>query len=236
MSKQEKLVIGLVRTSGRSRDEDKESINRQTQQLKDYCKAQDLAPPKVLTDYATSGASANRKSIVELRQLVKDGQVSHVIFCSLDRLVRNVRVGLELVELFNKHNVIMVSLSENIDTSSSSGKFILNIWLSLAQMYSDILKEKMTNYVTFKKQKQEKVGRYLQYGYELGSNGKTLIPNDHEQQTIELIVDLKLAGNSYSKISDELLARSIPTRTGKEKWSTSTIKNIFDRHSPTIAA
>lgn len=64
------------------------------------------------------------------------------------------------------------------------------------------------------------------YGYNQDEAGKLVI-NEAEAENVRLIFQLYLEGYSYIGIQKELLARSIPSPKGKEKWATRTIEKLL---------
>lgn len=59
---------------------------------------------------------------------------------SLSRLGRSTKDLIELMELFQCKGVNLVSLKENIDTTSSTGKLVYTIMSAIAQFERDIIK------------------------------------------------------------------------------------------------
>ena len=57
-----------------------------------------------------------------LLKLVRARKISGVIVLKLDRLTRNMKDLLHLLEVFKKYGVRLVSVSENLDTGSASGR------------------------------------------------------------------------------------------------------------------
>ena len=54
------------------------------------------------------------------------------------------------------------------------------------------------------------------------------VPNESEQEAIQLIRELRADGLSYRKISRELDTRGIPTKSGR-KWNRKTVAAILKR-------
>ena len=61
---------------------------------------------------------------------------------SISRLARNVMDFLSIVKKLEEKGVAIVSLKENIDTSTSQGKFITTVFAALYELERDTVKER----------------------------------------------------------------------------------------------
>ena len=87
--------------------------------------------------------SGTKKSRPELDALLdKLKSEDTVVIESLSRLGRSVKNLAELMELFNKQDIRLVSLKETIDTTSPTGKLLFTILASLSQFERDVLAER----------------------------------------------------------------------------------------------
>jgi len=78
-----------------------------------------------------SGTKRDRPELNKLLERMEEGDT--VVIESLSRLGRSTKDLIELVELFEKKGVQLVSLKESIDTSTSTGKLLFAIMSALAQ-------------------------------------------------------------------------------------------------------
>lgn len=65
-----------------------------------------------------------------------------MVIWKLDRLGRSLKHLIDLVSSFGARGISLVSLKENIDTTSATGKLIFNIFASLAEFEHDIIRER----------------------------------------------------------------------------------------------
>lgn len=80
-----------------------------------------------------------------------------------------------------------------------------------------------------KKNNGERVGQ-IPYGHDLAADGVQLIPNAAEQSVLELVDQLREAGESMRKIAAELTRRQIPRKHGFTPWMHNTIQRILNRN------
>ena len=65
-----------------------------------------------------------------------------VVIESLSRLGRSTKDLIELMELFNKKKVNLVSLKENIDTTTATGKLLFTLISAISQFERDCIADR----------------------------------------------------------------------------------------------
>ena len=227
MKTETKKVIGYIRVSSQQQVEDKESLERQAEKIRAYCALKGITGLEIISDEGISGyKTSTRKGYQTLLKLCKAGQVKTLIVYDLSRLSRSLK----------KQKIEFVSLCNDIDTTTSTGILFFQLLGVFNEFYRNDIATKTKNALGHKKNKQEKTGGTLPYGYVLGLKGK-LFELPKEQEVIQLIFDFKQAGLSYRAIARKLEERGIKTKTGGSKWYGNTIKDIlsfkenFDLHT-----
>ena len=223
-------VIGYIRVSSLGQALDGESLDRQVEQIQTYCKLKGLAQAEIIADEGVSGfKSASRAGFQQLVSLCKAGQVKTVIVYDLSRLSRSVRDTLEFIEdTITKRGIEFVSLQNDIDTSSPTGKAFLTISAVFNQLYRDEIAYKTKEALKHKSTKGEKTGGTLPFGFSL-VDGFRLQAESDEVQTLKTIHSLRQEGLSLRAIVAELQARGIKTKTGKSIWHPQVLKKILSR-------
>ena len=111
---------------------------------------------KVFID-KSSGKNADRPALKEMLNFVREGDVVYVH--SISRLARNVKDLLSIVEELTSKKVQFVSLKENIDTLSSTGKFVLTIFAALAQLERETILSNQAEGIALAKERGAYKGR-----------------------------------------------------------------------------
>jgi DNA invertase Pin-like site-specific DNA recombinase len=88
-----------------------------------------------------SGAKAERPELMKLLDTTRKGDV--VVVWKLDRLARSLRQLIETTVLLNERGVELHSLTENINTTTPSGKLTFHIFGALAEFERDILRQRV---------------------------------------------------------------------------------------------
>jgi len=94
---------------------------------------------KIFTDII-SGALTERKGLEDAVQFAREGDT--LIVWKLDRLGRSLKHLIETITDLNKGKIGFRSLTENIDSTTSSGKLIFHIFGALAEFERDIIRER----------------------------------------------------------------------------------------------
>ncbi|MCE3269013.1 MAG: transposon DNA-invertase [Burkholderiales bacterium] len=95
---------------------------------------------EIITD-ESSGKNANRPGLTNLlNNKLRSGD--EFIVWRLDRLGRSLKDLIELINDFENKGIKFNSLTENINTSTTSGKLIFNIFASLAEFERNLIRER----------------------------------------------------------------------------------------------
>lgn len=219
-------AIGYIRVSTEDQAESGLSLAHQRAKIEAYAVATDLDLVAVVEDAGESAKSLNRPGIQKVIEAVRAGEVAAVVILKLDRITRSVRDLGTLVDLFDKTGASLVSVQDSINTSTAAGRLVLNVLGSVAQWEREAIGERTAAALAVKKNRSERVGT-LPYGFDLADDGRTLIPNAHEQEGLSLLRELRLAGMSYRRIGAELEARGFTTKAGG-KWLPGTVRNLCE--------
>ncbi len=87
-----------------------------------------------------TGSKKERPALDKLLEYAEPGDT--IVVWKLDRMGRSIRHLIELMEHFKEKNIAFVSIKENIDTSSATGKLIFNIFASLSEFERDMIIER----------------------------------------------------------------------------------------------
>ena len=86
---------------------------------------------KVFTE-KISGKDRDRPELQKMLDFVREGDT--VIIESISRLARSTRDFLNILDELEKKQVSLISLKEQIDTSTPTGRFLVSIFAALAQL------------------------------------------------------------------------------------------------------
>ena len=87
-----------------------------------------------------TGTKRDRPELVKLLECISEGD--RIVVESLSRLGRSTKDLLELVELFQEKGVHLISMKEQIDTSTPTGKLLFTLMSAIAQFERDTIADR----------------------------------------------------------------------------------------------
>ena len=222
----ESKAIGYIRVSTRDQADSGASLESQRLKIMAYATMHDLDLVEVIEDAGFSAKSLDRPGMDELLKFIRGRKVGVVIVAKLDRITRSVRDLGELVELFQHSGVEFASVADHIDTSTASGRLVLNVMGSVSQWEREAIGERTSEALAVMRSKGKRISRYAPYGYRLNSQG--WIEDEHEQRAIALMRQLRHDGLSLRRIARELESQGFHNRR-KGRLSPQTIANVLKR-------
>lgn len=141
----------------------------------------------VVGTYIDAGISARKPASKrpELQRLLSDirsGLCDLIVFTKLDRWFRNISEYYKVQEILEKHHVDWMTIHEDYDTSTASGRLKINIMLSVAQDEADRTSERIKAVYEVKRQKLEPLSGNAPTGYKM--DGKRLIKDPSTEAAI----------------------------------------------------
>jgi site-specific DNA recombinase len=239
-----KRVIGYIRVSTNHQAESGLGLADQESKIRAYCDLYDLELVGIKADEGCSGRSLKgRDALQEVTDAVHAGDVDGVVIAKLDRLTRSVRDLQTILDNLVARTELH-SVSEKIDTSSATGRLILNVLTSVAsweaeitgERTSDALKEKQkeaqaqenaTAKTEQRKARRVNINGRAPYGYRW-EDGE-LVEVAHEQEALAIITELRSRGITYATIAKELSDRGVTTKRGGQ-WRSGSVRDILAKH------
>lgn len=112
--------------------------------------------------YTETDSGRNKKRSVLQAALNDLNEGDTFVIYKLDRLSRGTKHLLTLMEEFEKKGINFISLENNIDTSTSMGKFFFTIMSAFAEMEADLIRERVLSGVAAARAKGKTLGRPAQ--------------------------------------------------------------------------
>ncbi len=134
-------------------------------------------------------------------QYLRDGDC--LVVYKLDRLGRNMKDLLNIIEQLQTKNVSLVSLKDNIDTGSTTGKLVMHIFASLAEFERDLIKERTAEGRREAKKKGVKFGRPKQPKPEKASMCAQLYRNGNSVSAIMRLTGIRSRNTVYKYLRME---------------------------------
>jgi DNA invertase Pin-like site-specific DNA recombinase len=199
------------------------SLDAQLDKLRSYCKARDWIVGGEYIDDGYSGRNVKRPAYSKMMDEMDNWNV--LLVTKMDRIHRNSKNFMMMMEYLKKHNKEFVSMTESLDTSTAMGRFVMDIIQRIAQLESEQIGER----VYFGMEQKARVnggvlGFNIPYGYDY-TDGKLTI-NSNEAENVKNIFEMYLKDMSMKIIAEELNSKDIPTKLNKT-WGAQTVSLIL---------
>jgi DNA invertase Pin-like site-specific DNA recombinase len=147
-----------------------------------------------------SGKDFSRKELAACLRSLRPGDKLTV--WKLDRLGRSVKNLIETVQSLNQNGVEFISLTERIDTSSSGGKLVFNVFAALAEFERDLISERTKEGLSAARRRGRNGGRPKKLSQSQIEIAKALLK--HPDQTVTNVANhLGVARNTiYRNLKD----------------------------------
>lgn len=161
-------------------------------------------------DGGYSGGNMERPALKELFSDIRAGLVDMVVVYKIDRLSRSLFDFAKIVELFEKHEVSFVSVTQSFNTSTSMGKLMLNILLSFAQFEREVTSERIRDKVAASKKLGIWMGGYPLLGYDV--KNRKLVINEEEAEIVKTAFEQFEISESCTMVVDLLNKKGFRTK------------------------
>ena len=220
-----KQAIGYIRVSTEQQANEGVSLEAQKAKIAAWCVTNGYELVNVFVDAGISGKSMDKRpGLQDAMKSLKKGMA--LVSYSLSRLARSTKDALSIGETVAKRKADMVSLSEQIDTTTAADKMMFQMLAVLAEFERNLVAERTTNALQHKKATNQKYTNITPYGFE-AIEGR-LVQVQAEAAIVAEIQAARASGNTLQSIADTLNGRGIPTKTGKT-WQPATIHLLMKR-------
>ena len=163
-------------------------------------------------DGGVSGGTLDRPSLKRLIEDIEEGLVDVIVVYKIDRLSRSLADFAKLVEVFDRHEVTFVSVTQSFNTTTSMGRLTLNILLSFAQFEREVGAERVRDKIRASKQKGMWMGGVPPLGYAV--KDRRLVIKQSEAATVRMIFERFVEVGSATVLVKELRRNGVTTRSG----------------------
>ncbi len=164
-------------------------------------------------DGGISGGTLDRPALQNLITNIEAGRVDVVVVYKIDRLSRSLMDFAKLVDLFDRHDVTFVSVTQSFNTTTSMGRLTLNILLSFAQFEREVTGERIRDKIAASRKKGMWMGGNPPLGYDV--RDRKLVVNAGEAATVQMIFERFLTVGSATVLSKNLAAEGVTSKRGK---------------------
>lgn len=227
-------VIGYLRVSTETQADHGVSLEAQRTKIEAYASLYDLDLVEVIQDPAASGRSLARPGLQAVLERLDAGAAEGLLITKLDRLTRSVRDLSALLDRGFKTRFALLSVAEQVDTRSASGRLVLNLLASVGEWERETLGERTRDALAHLRTSGVQLGGEAlgwARGDERDAEGRLVIVQvGEETATVARIVQLRDEGRSLRVIAAKLVEEGRPTKRGG-MWHPQTVAKVLQRSS-----
>ena len=214
-------AIGYIRVSTQKQADEGVSLDAQRAKIEAWCFVNDYDLTNVFCDDGISGMKSDRDGL--LAAMAEAGKGAALVVYSLSRLTRSHTDLISFGDKLKKQGADLISLSENIDTTSAAGKMVFRMLGILNEFERDQISERTKAALAHKKENNQ-VYNHTPYGY--SRSGESLQKNDAEAAVAAQAVKLYQSGKTMRAIARHLNECGVPTKLGKQ-WQPMQISRLI---------
>jgi site-specific DNA recombinase len=215
-----------VRVSTEDQAKDGYSLAAQTDKIVEYIKSKGWTYSQVYNDDGYSAASRRRPALQKMLDDAVAKQFEAVLVYRIDRLSRNLKDLIEIVEELAKNGAGFKSITELIDTTTPEGQLMFHQFGSFAQYERELISQR----TSLGRSKRLKLGLWpggcAPFGYNLVDSKLQIV--EKEAKLVRLMFELYLNKNlGVMNIAGYLNDNKIKTRQGR-KWRFTVVHKILN--------
>ncbi len=214
-----RVAIYTRKSTAEGLDQELNSLEAQRQTVEVYIQSQRAHGWKALLerydDGGFTGANTARPSFQRLLADIEAGAVDCVAVYKIDRLSRSLSDFARIMDLFERHGVTFVSVTQQFSTATSVGKLTLNLLMSFAEFERDVISERTRDKIAACRRNGLWTGGRPVLGYDI--QDKKLVVNEAEAATVREIFAVYLERGSLLETARELRRRAVRTKVFKSR-------------------
>jgi DNA invertase Pin-like site-specific DNA recombinase len=171
----------------------------------------------LVTDYYTdggfSGGNLDRPALQRLLHDIEAGLVDVVVVYKIDRLSRSLMDFAKLVEVFDRHGVTFVSVTQSFNTTTAMGRLTLHILQSFAEFERDQIGERIRDKFAASRARGIWMGGRIPLGYIV--RDRKLVANPKEAATVRRVFQGFVETRSGTVLAEILQAEGVTSKSGR---------------------
>ena len=225
-----KKIAAYARVSTEDQATEGFSLSAQMEMLRSYAESQDWEIQGEYIDDGYSGRNDRRPEYARMMSNIDEWDAITVV--KMDRIHRNSRNFMEMMDFLEKNDKKFVSSTESLDTSTALGRFVVDMIQRIAQLESEQIGERTKTGMREKAEtsKGEIMGFTPPFGYRIKEG--ELAVNEEEMHLVRDIFVSYRKGMTMDEICYRLNRNGTLTRRSNP-WNKFNLRNIL--HNPVYA-
>jgi DNA invertase Pin-like site-specific DNA recombinase len=136
-----------------------QNLDVQTRVIEEYCQRRGFEIFSVYVDRGVCGKKDSRPQLNRMMEDAQQGRFDVVVVARFDRFARSVSHLLRAFETFNALGIQFVSLAEQVDTGTATGKTIFTVLGAVSELERNLIVERVHSGLRQARAKGTRLGR-----------------------------------------------------------------------------
>lgn len=242
MADRTRRAIGYARVSTTEQAQYGLSLDAQTARLQEAAPAYGYAIERVIVDSTSGGVAPDKRAgMAEALGQLRSGMADCLVVTKLDRLSRSTLDSLNLIEVAARERWEVVSLSEQLDTATPGGRFIITILAAFAEMERSQISERTRAGMDQVRREGRARSRFIPFGYRVDGEPekvtlakgerRQLVCHRQEQELLRRMFILREKGRGPFAIASQLNQQGLSNPRTSRAWTPGNVASILDTES-----
>jgi len=222
-------LIGYIRVSTDEQAKSGLGLESQRAKIEAYAALYGHELVGVINDDGFSAKSLKRPGIQTALASLSRGEAAGLLVFKLDRLTRSVSDMGGLIDKYfgEKAGKALVSVSDQIDTTTAGGRLVLNVLVSVSQWEREAIGERTAAALEAKAARGERKGGQAPLGTKW--ENKALATHEAENEVVDIIKALRATGMTLREIVEEINTKGVAVTRKGSKWHLTQVARIMKR-------
>jgi site-specific DNA recombinase len=201
------------------------SLDAQVEKGVEHCQNLGWTVSFIYRDEAESGANTDRPMFQKMLEMAKRKAFDVIVFWKLDRFSRSLIHAVRLESELREHDVYLYSVTEQIDTTTATGRFNFRNLASAAEFERDMIKQRTQLGMESLAADAKWPNNSPPLGYTLTEENRLSI-DDTEAELVTAIFEKYIELRSMPEVALALNEEGYQTQTGDE-WRRDAVGDIL---------
>ena len=201
------------------------SLEEQIREARERCEIRGWEVCFIFRDRSESGSDTDRPMFQEMMTGARKGYFDVIVFWKLDRFSRSLIHAVQIEEDLQKQDVALHSVTEQIDTTTPTGRFNFRNLVNAAELEREIIKQRTQLGMNALASEGKWPNDCPPLGYNKGEDGRLRVDSE-ESMLVRTIFSRYRELKSMPEVAYNLNEQEVVTKDGN-KWDARAIRDIL---------